>query len=615
MTEQQEKQGTDLGTLWRMFRHRRGVIILCFAVTAGVALLFSLAQQKQYSASASLLFRDPQLDQKLFGSTYFAPQTDPQLEAATNTKLVSLAVIATQTSHALRGQLAPADIRSKVSVAQEGQSNVVSITATDPNPRLAASIANTFAEQYTLFRQHADRSKIRDAQLLVQRQLNRLGPKAQYTPDGRSLRSRAEQLQILASLQTGNAELVQRASTPSSPSSPKPLRNTVLGGVLGFLFGLGLAVLLERLDRRLKDPKEVGELFDRPVLGAIPVSRAISDLDKDPRRLGSGEAEAFRMLRANLRYFNVDDEITSVLITSSAPADGKSTVAMHLAIAAAAAGGHVLLMEADLRNPTLARRMRLDPNRGLSQILAGDASSPSDVTHRVPVAGRRGEDNEFRTLDVVVSGPIPPNPTDLIESERMTRVIQAAQDSYDLVVIDTPPTSVVSDAIPLVKKVSGVLVVCRLGRTTRDSATHLKHQLENLDANTLGVVLNAVGRQAGYYGYGYAYAYDGGRGRSRYGGGTPIPGPVSLGAGDSVGDGETGVEGRQQAVGVVKRPSDMPADSQEGQPGTWNGEGEGPAGGHTRASSTRPEDQSSEGEGFFRRVRDRNQRDRGPEGD
>ena len=183
------------------------------------------------------------------------------------------------------------------------------------------------------------------------------------------------------------------------------------------------------------------------------------------------------MLRANLRYFNVDRKIDSVLITSSAPADGKSTVAMHLASATAAAGARVLLLEADLRNPTLARRLGVPGDSGVSQVLAGQAGSMHEVAHRVPVAGRRRGDADFRTMDIVVSGPIPPNPTDLIESERMREIIREAEHDYDLVVIDTPPTSVVSDAIPLVKEVSGVIVVARLGKTTPNSESTARIRL------------------------------------------------------------------------------------------------------------------------------------------
>ncbi|HEX8066711.1 MAG TPA: polysaccharide biosynthesis tyrosine autokinase [Thermoleophilaceae bacterium] len=506
-THQRDEQGGALALL-HILRRRIGVVLACALLLPGAALAFSLAQEKQYSASSSLLFRDPQFDQKLFGSTVFEPIRDPAREAETNVKLVSLDVVADRTARALTGRrLTKGDVQSKVTVQPEGKSDVVSITATDHDPRFAARLSNLFAEQYIAFRRDADRSKIYSAQQLIERQIGRL-PEPQRTGErGRSLRERAEQLQILASLQTGNAELVQTASPPTAASSPNPVRNTVLGLGLGVLLGLGLAILLERLDRRLKDPKEIADAFDRPILGAIPESRAIATADQDAKRLAPGEAEAFRMLRANLRYFNVDSEVRSVLITSSSPGDGKSTVAMHLASAGAAAGSRVALIEADLRHPTLARRVGLPPERGLSQLLAGEIGTLRDAAHSVPVAGRRRGDPDFRTMDVVVSGPIPPNPTDLIESERMHEVMQEASREYDLVVVDTPPTSVVSDAIPLVKQVSGVIVVCRLAKTTRESAYHLRNQLANLEANTLGVVINSAGRGRGYHHYGYGYGY------------------------------------------------------------------------------------------------------------
>jgi polysaccharide biosynthesis transport protein len=529
---QQREEQSGLPAIFVALRRRIGLVLVCAILVPAAALAFSLAQEKEYSASASLLFRDPQFDQKFSGATVFAPNSDPTREAATNVKLVSLQVVASRTAKALGGKMTAEEIGGKVTVEEAGQSDVANITAVDHDPKFAAKLADTFATQFIAFRRDADRSKIASAEKLVQQKLSALPAAEQGGAQGTALRKQAEQLQIMAALQTGNAELVQPAETPSSPSSPKPVRNSALGLIFGLLLGIGLALLLERLDRRLKTPKEIGEAFDRPVLGAIPESRAIAALEKDPQRLAPGEAEAFRMLRANLRYFNVDRAIRSVLITSSAPADGKSTVAMHLASAAGAAGSRTLLLEADLRHPTLARRLGLPNERGLSQVLAGQAESLRDVAHSVSVAGRRPSDTDFRTLDVVVCGPIPPNPTDLIESERMRELIHGAEADYDLVVIDTPPTSVVSDAIPLVKQVSGVIVVCRLGKTTRESASHLRQQLENLEANTLGVVVNSVGRQSGY-GYAYAYGYGYGTGseqqqpRRRRGGGEPVVAPVA----------------------------------------------------------------------------------------
>ena len=489
--------------LVRAIRRRLPIVLLCAFLVPTAALAYSLTQQKQYSASAALLFRDPQLDQKLFGSTVFQPSTDPTREAATNVKLVSLETVSARTSRALGGKLSPSEVQSKVVAASEGESDVASITATDPDPRFAAQLANTFAEQFVAFRRDADRSKIASARKLVQAQLDQLTPAQQASPQARTLRTQNEQLSILAALQTGNAELVQPANPPTSPSSPQTTRNVLFGFVLGLLLGIGLAVLLERIDRRLRSVNELGSAFGRPVLGAVPESRVIAKSD-GLRRLDPAEAEAFRMLRANLRYFNVDREIKSVLITSGTPGEGKSTVAMYLALAAASSGAQVLLVEADLRRPTLNRRLGIATSHGISEVLAGARDLRSAIDHiQLETADA--------TVDVLTAGPIPPNPSDLVESDKMRQIIKAAESAYDLVIIDTPPTSVVSDAIPLVRLVSGVLVVTRLGKTTKDSAQHLRDQLENLDANVLGVVVNSASRRAGYgsqQGYEYSYGYE-----------------------------------------------------------------------------------------------------------
>src|SRR3954466_7427730 len=215
--QQREDIGAPLAVM-RVLRRRIGVVLICALLVPAAALAFSLSQEKQYSASASLLFRDPQLDQKLFGSTVFAPSSDPAREAATNAKLASLEVVAARTSKALGGSPAPSDISSRIRVESAGQSDVVSITATDPKPSFAAKLANTFAQQFIAFRRDADRSKVSSAQQLVQEQLKRLTPIERSGAQGGALRQRSEQLQILAALQTGNAELVQPANTPGAPS-------------------------------------------------------------------------------------------------------------------------------------------------------------------------------------------------------------------------------------------------------------------------------------------------------------------------------------------------------------------------------------------------------------
>jgi capsular exopolysaccharide synthesis family protein len=284
------------------------------------------------------------------------------------------------------------------------------------------------------------------------------------------------------------------------------VNNTVLGALLGLILGVGLAFLIDRLDRRLRDPQEIENMFGRPILGVVPESRALAKGGPAAPGLPPREAEAFRMLRANLRYFNVNRHVNSILITSAAPGDGKSSVAWNLAFAAAGSGAHVLLMEADLRHPSIGPRLP-GTTRGLTNALAGEGGL-HDVIHRIPIMREGNSGATRRTMDVIVSGPLPPNPTDLLDSDQMRRLLREAEAEYDLVVIDTPPTSVVSDAIPLVNQVSGVIVVTRLGKSLREAVRHLRNQLTNLDAPLLGVVINEIRSDDRAYGYAYGYEYE-----------------------------------------------------------------------------------------------------------
>jgi receptor protein-tyrosine kinase len=504
--DQAPTRGTDLEGLLRTLRRRRALIALCSVLAVASALGFSIIQHKQYSASASLLFRDPGFDQKLFGSNFLPPSTDPTREAATNAQLVSLETVAARASRVLKGRLSPDTLSRKVSVESNGQSNLVSVTATDRSPRFAAKLADTVALQYIAFRREADRAKIQQAQNLVQSQLRALQPAQRNDAGGRSLQGRADQLSILASLQTGNAELVQPAEVPKSPSSPTTARNTILGGVLGLLLGIGLALLMERLNRRVRTPEELGEAYGLSVLSIVPIDPVIATTRPwEKHELWNSPAiEAFRTLRGRLRYFNVDRQIGSVLVTSPAPEDGKSTVAWYLAMTVAMTrGARVLLVESDLRRPDLAHQHELERAPGLAELLTRDIDL-AQVVQRVLVASQMG-DGVPAHLDVLVAGLVPPNPAELIESQRMDDLLESATADYDFVVLDTPPTSIVSDTMPLMSKVDGVIVVSRVGKTTRHAAAHFRDQLRKLKAPVLGVVANMVKPQGGDY-YGYAYA-------------------------------------------------------------------------------------------------------------
>jgi len=209
-------------------------------------------------------------------------------------------------------------------------------------------------------------------------------------------------------------------------------------------------------------------------------------------------------LRANLRYLHAGGELNSVLVTSPTVEEGKSTVSFNLAAAVAATGVRVLLIEADLRKPRLARMLGLSRNFGLTALLGGKRQHLEEVVHQIPISPRTNGNGSVRTMDVLLAGPPARNPSELLDSDRMREVLVEAEDKYDLVIIDTPPATVVSDAIPLMKHVNAVLVVGRVGKLTMSGAARLREQLEKVQAPTIGVVANFTTlKDGGYTGGGY----------------------------------------------------------------------------------------------------------------
>ncbi len=502
----------DLATVARVWRRRRWLIIACVVIATASTLAYDLTRVKKYSASATLLFRDPGFDQKFFGTQVLAPSVDPERAQETNVGLVSLEAIAARTAARLRRPVGT--IAGEVSVAGVGNADLATITATDPNPRTAARIANTYAAQYVTFRRIADRQTVLDAKALVEDRLASLPPGQRNGTAGKDLQNQAAQLEVLADLQTGNAEFVQSALIPTSASSPTPKRDGIIAAIVGLLIGLGLAVAFERADRRLNDPEELEEAYQLPLLGLVPKSPAYvypkKQLHQGELLVPPAEVEAFRLLRARLRYFNVDRELKVVLVTSASPGEGKTTVALHLAAAAASRGAKVILVEADLRKPTLRTRLKLPPGPGLVQILTDSSSdralSAASVADASVFIGTEKLNGPGTGFHIITAGGLPPNSADLLESARMAKLLEVMRQSADLVVIDSTPLPVVSDAIPLTSRADGVLVVTRLGVATRVAAKRMRDQMSQLHLSVLGIIANGLdSRSWGYYGDQYDY--------------------------------------------------------------------------------------------------------------
>lgn len=496
----------NLENVLSILRRHALLIVACSIATAAAAYGFSRSQTKEYTAEAKLLFRIAELEEA--SGVAAAPSRDPQRDSDTNVRLVMLRGVAERAAAALGGGITADRLQKTVEVTAAGTTDIALVAATSADPRRAAAIANTVSETFIDQRREANSARILKARRLLQRRILELPLAQRKSLEAQSLRDRDESLAILASLQTGNVELAERATVPDEPSAPQVSRNTVIGGVLGLLLGIGLAFIRNRLDRRIKEPRDLEAVFGLPLLGVVPESSAyrIVPNGSGPRPLPAQESEAFRTLRAHLRYYNVDRDVRTVLVMSASPGEGKSTVARYLAEAAASMGTRTLLIEADLRRPSLGQRLGITATAGLGDVLIRACDAESAI-RSVDTGGGQDAASSKAQLDVLLAGALPPNPAELIESQAMGDLLTWASARYGLVVIDTPPLAVVSDAISLLRKVDGVIIVSRLGESTNTSAERLRERLTTLGAPTLGVVANAYEDET-LGGYGYMYGYD-----------------------------------------------------------------------------------------------------------
>jgi len=324
----------------------------------------------------------------------------------------------------------------------------------------------------------------------TQRELERQLQAAQATYE--TLLTRLQEIQVSENQNTGNARLISPAEPPTAPSSPGTKIYLLLGGVVGLLMALATALLLDLIDRSLKTVKEARELFNYTLLGIIPSFdrwgrlRTGRDVERSiPRIIAqdcpqSPVAEAYQMLQANLKFLSSDQAIKTMVITSSAPREGKSEVSANLATAIAQVGHRVLLVDADMRHPTQHHAWDLTNGMGLSNILVDQLDFRGQVQRVMP------------NLDVLMAGVLPPNPVALLDSNRMSALIQEFSQEYDYVLFDTPPLSGTADASVLGKMVDGLLLVVRPGVVNSRSAQATRDFLEQSTQTVLGIVANGV---------------------------------------------------------------------------------------------------------------------------
>lgn len=301
------------------------------------------------------------------------------------------------------------------------------------------------------------------------------------------------------------------AGQPTRPIFPDVNTALVVGGVLGFGFGVAFALVRTVSDRRIRINDDIEARVGAPVVGTIPVadgltreSRIVAHAEPNAKGTGFAVSEAFRSLRTNLQFMDVDDPPRTIVVTSPLPGDGKSMVAANIAVALAESGRPVVLVDGDLRRSTVAKSFGLPDGAGLTDVLAGRADLV-DVMHRTPVSEH---------LVVLTAGSVPPNPSEVLGSAKMRAVLSDLA-QHAMVIIDAPPLLPVTDSAVLAHQADGAILVVGLGKTTYDLVTTAQDALAKASGRLLGIVLNRAplkGADASPY-YDYRKGYDGSRSR------------------------------------------------------------------------------------------------------
>lgn len=503
-------QYTSLLDYRRVLREQRILVVLVIAAFTAAAIIYSVRQTPAYEASTAIDVREENADLNDVGLGVPVLQTPEQRAAIASERVIQPDVVA-EANRELDPKVPAQNVASLIVAAPEARTNLVAITAQATSAEYAARVANRFADAARTVITEERRERYASQADTFEKSLKTIDdtPANGFTRAG--LIDRINKLRNLADI-AQPVSVVRRAKVPSGPVSPKPIRNGLLGFLLGLTVALVAAVVRDALDSRFKSSKEVREALALPLIGHVReelLGRTVPSANG--RALTAAELDVFRIVRTNVHFLDVEQPIKRIAVTSAMPDEGKSTVAAALAVASVLAGSRTLLVECDLRRPTLAKRVGLEAQPGLSDFLMGQAE-PHEILQRVELqlgeASSNGVDASAQgSLVCITAGTQTPQPAELLGSQRFQAFLDQVSEVYETIVLDTCPLLSVVDTIELIPHVDALLVCVRASRTTRDQARAARSAIDHLPTKPSAVVVTGLraGEEADY-GY-YAYEY------------------------------------------------------------------------------------------------------------
>jgi Mrp family chromosome partitioning ATPase/capsular polysaccharide biosynthesis protein len=540
-----------MAVIWR----RKWVIALVVVVATASAWYFSSKQMKQYSTSGTMFYKQQiDLSNPLSGS--YTDVMGLDREMATISDLMAGPELTERAEKSLEKKGVDTSAGFSISAAQQASSsggtsesgtNVVVVTGDSADPRLATSAVNSYMDAFVDWDAEQWRNQIKKALPVLQGQLGQYKSKeAKLTSDYVMLKQRYQDLLILAETTSGSYRILSPASVPLEPYAPNPMRSAILGFGVGLFAGIGLAFLLEQFDVRIRRPEQIAQFLRLPILGRVPriKRRELGESAVVTLHHPEGHvAEAFRMVRTNLDFMAVDGDIKSIVLSSCIKGEGKSIAVANLAVSLALAGKKVIVVDGDLRRPRMHKYFELDNTKGVSTVATGQHRL-TEAIHAVavepPATGKEKADfrdwasgtDALSRLYVLPSGPIPPNPGEIVSGRRFAAIIEELSKEADMVLVDSPAMLAVGDTSAIASKVDGMVFLVDMDMIKRPQLMSASEQLYRLPVRLLGTVVRVhhkrserYGYHSPYYYYGYSYKEDGTKvkDRRRRGGG-PSPG-------------------------------------------------------------------------------------------
>lgn len=512
----------ELRQYLKIFRKWLWLIVLVAAVAAGASYYATSLLPRLYQATATVMVGES-----------FQKANPTTGDIATGSVLAETYVQLVGTSAVLRGvkdqlQLdeSISTLRGLVSATPVERTQFIQVRANSTDPKRAARIANAVADQLILLGPASSNADLGQQREFIRGQISDLESKIEKTEgdiaqieeslktttsvretnDKRAeidrLRTQIAQYQqnytqfvnYLAPSSQNTLSILEPAEAPNAPFAPNLTLNVGLATVIGIILAVAVAFLIEYLDDTLKSKEDITRVLAAPTLGEIGIVRNRNDKLITAIEPRSANAEAYRMLRTNISFSSIDKPIKTILVSSGSPGEGKSITAANLAVTMAQAGYRTVLMDCDLRKPTQQKLFGTSNDMGLTNGLLSHANLNTFLR---PV--------RVENLRLLTTGPLPPNPAELLGSHSMTELFRLLQDDSDVVIVDSPPILAVADAAILSRAADGVLLVVDSGQTKREPAQRAKEALETAGARVLGIVLNRMSVAGGYYSYDNRY--------------------------------------------------------------------------------------------------------------